>query len=418
MKKKNKPSVFKKVNAFLHLWLGLISGLVVLVVSVTGCLFSFQKEISELVSHHQQFIKPPSENAKTLSITQLQYLANNKLNGKASFITTYTDPGRAWEFMQYEAGDQNAFWILNTIKTYKSAFINPYTGEILGLKDYKKDFFVIVKYIHWSLLLNDKYGQAIVGYSTLIFVLLMISGLVLWWPKNLKKVNVDKSFKIKWTTSFKRLNYDLHNVLGFYALFIGIILGLTGMVWAMKWFETTVYVVANQSKTPPKFINSTSDSTQKALKNPLDIAFYTAKNSIPKVERMGLSPATGTKGVIYVSGYRGKETYYDYDQLQFDQYTGKLLNRRNFDDKNNGEKIIGMNYDIHVGAIWGLSGKILAFIISLICASLPVTGLIIWLGKKKKSKNKQQKVRRSLRHLKSFQQREVLLNPPDASASL
>ena len=89
-----------------------------------------------------------------------------------------------------------------------------------------------------------------------------------------KNLILTKVFKIRWTAKFKRLNYDLHNVLGFYALFIGIILGLTGMVFAMKWFEKTVYVVASQSVTPPKFVRSVSDSTQNAIKNPLDIAFY------------------------------------------------------------------------------------------------------------------------------------------------
>ncbi len=131
---------------------------------------------------------------------------------------------------------------------------------------------------------------------------------------------------------------------------------------------------------------------------------------MPEAKRFSLNPTAATKGVIYVSGYRDDETYYDFDQLQFDQYTGKLLNRQNYQDKNNGEKIIGMNYDIHVGAIWGLPGKILAFLASLVCASLPVTGLIIWLNKKKKAKKKPQKVRRSLQHLIDFKKRDASFN--------
>ncbi|MGI4751722.1 MAG: PepSY-associated TM helix domain-containing protein [Janthinobacterium lividum] len=406
---RNNKSIFKKVNAFLHLWLGLISGLVVFIVSITGCLFSFQKEITEFLNHDQQFVSAP-KNARTLSITKLQTIANQALKGNASFITTFSDPARSWEFMAYQPGNRNAFWHFNTIKSYKSAFINPYTGKVLAVKDYKQDFFVIVKYIHWSLLLNDQYGQPIVGYATLIFVILLISGLILWWPKNLKKFNLDKSFRIKWRSNFKRINYDLHNVLGFYTVFIALILALTGMVFAMKWFEKTVYVIASQSTTPPKFISATSDSTQKVLKNPLDLAFYTTKNSMPEAQRIGLSPAVGAKGIIYVSGYRDQETYYDYDQLQFDQYSGKLLNRQNYQEKNTGEKIIGMNYDIHVGAIWGLPGKILMFLVSLVCASLPITGLIIWLNKKKKSNSKSQKIRRSVQHQIDFKERDASFN--------
>jgi uncharacterized iron-regulated membrane protein len=54
-------------------------------------------------------------------------------------------------------------------------------------------------------------------------------------------------------------------------------------------------------------------------------------------------------------------------------------------------KMNNMNYDVHVGQILGLPGKTIAFLASLICASLPITGFIIWLGKRKKSKSKKVK---------------------------
>ena len=160
----------------------------VFIVALTGCLFSFQQEITEFKDHHLLFVKPPVANIKTKSITQLSQTANAVLKANASFITTFSAPNKSWEFMAYKAGDQKSFWFMGTVDCYKSVFINPYTGAILGVKDYTKDFFIIVKYIHWNLLLNDKYGQPIVGYSTFIFVLLMISGLILWWPKKSQKI--------------------------------------------------------------------------------------------------------------------------------------------------------------------------------------------------------------------------------------
>ncbi|MGN6343213.1 MAG: PepSY domain-containing protein [Ginsengibacter sp.] len=54
-----------------------------------------------------------------------------------------------------------------------------------------------------------------------------------------------------------------------------------------------------------------------------------------------------------------------------------------------------MNYDVHVGTVLGLAGKVLAFFASLIAASLPVTGFYIWCGKKHK------KVKRSNVTMKS-----------------
>jgi len=389
-KKAKKPvSKVRKVAGVLHLWLGLASGIVVFIVAVTGCIFVFQKEISELIYRKQFFVTAPVH-AKILPLNQMKSIAEQALHVPNVSVTTYSDPSRAWEFMYFKGGDPKALTFFGAVDSYKSAFINPYTGKVTGIIDYEKEFFVIVKYLHWSLLLNTPYGQPIVGYSTLIFVILLITGMVLWWPKNLKKANFNKSFKISWKAKFKRLNYDLHNVPGFYAMLITMVLALTGMVWAMSWFQTAVYVVASRSVTPPKQISFVSGSTTAALKNPIDIAFDVAKQQFPDARRISLYvPDRGApkSATISVNGYRGKEDYYDTDVLYLDQFTGKLLGRENFKDKNSGEKLIRMNYDIHVGVVLGLPGKILAFMGSFIAASLPVTGFMIWLGRKKKKKS-------------------------------
>lgn len=434
----------------IHLWLGLASGLVVLIVSITGCLFVFQKEISELIHKDIYFVKPasipasatasstasvqpaasasaptsaaaPSQSVApaTVPLSLLLQKAQNTLGAEkpVNFITTYRQPDRSWEFMAYQEND-SALTYFGVLRYYQSVFLNPYTGAVTGVRDYKYDFFSIVKYIHWSLLLNTDYGQPIVGWSTLIFVILLISGIVLWWPKKWTKAYKDRSFKIKWKASIKRVNYDLHNVPGFYTLFPALIIALTGMVFAFKWFSALVYVAASGTTTPPpqvevKSVRPAIDSTLSGLSadpsapaghtaetnsipgsltvafstttSPMDKAFIQARQQLPQARRLGVSPAVGADGVIYVYGYKGGETYYSFDALQFDQYSGKLLHRRNNSEKNRGERLVEMNYDIHVGAIAGLTGKIIAFIASLVCASLPITGFIIWWGKRRRA---------------------------------
>lgn len=379
---------FRKIIGQIHLWLGLITGLVVLIVSITGCLFVFQKEISDLIHQETFFVKPPSSTV-TLPYSTLLKKAEQAL-GKdhpVNFSTTYKDKEHAWEFMTYKAGDPKALTYFGSIDYYESVFINPYTGAVTGLHDYKYDFFNIVKFIHWSLLLNDTYGQNIVGYSTLIFVFMLVTGMIMWWPKKWSKTNINKSFKVKWKAGFKRVVYDLHNVSGFYVMLITLVLALTGMVFAFKWFQTTVYVVASGSTTPPE-VKQVKSKPAPAVLYPVDIAFNKAKVLLPASDRINVSPAAGAEGVIYIYGIQGKETYYHADALQFDQYSGKLLYRKNYEEQNAGEKLVGMNYDIHVGAILGLPGKIIAFIASLVAASLPVTGFMIWLNRKKKKKKK------------------------------
>jgi len=379
----------KKAIGKIHLWLGLASGLVVFIVGLTGAIYVFQREISTVAHRRTLYVTPPA-NTSTLPLSLLKQRAQTALgtDKPLNFIITYREPRNAWEFSAYKAGDEHALTYFGALDYYKIAYVNPYTGQVTGVIDYKYEFFNVVKYIHWSLLLNTNYGQPIVGYATMIFVLLLISGLVLWWPKNLNKANFDKSFKVKWGASFKRVNYDLHNVPGFYALLFTAIIAMSGMVWALDWFQKTVYVVASRSITPPRHPTFKSNvQTGDTGISALDKAFENARQTFTAAEqRIAISVPAGKEDVINIYGYRGKETYYDSDELQYDQYTGAKLNRLNFADKNAGEKLIGMNYDIHVGAILGLPGKILAFIASLIAASLPVTGTLIWIGRKKKKK--------------------------------
>tara|TARA_R110002153_G_C13303097_1_gene495833 strand:- start:893 stop:1258 length:366 start_codon:yes stop_codon:yes gene_type:complete len=83
-------------------------------------------------------------------------------------------------------------------------------------------------------------------------------------------------------------------------------------------------------------------------------------------------------------------TYWKMDYRYFDQNTlqelpvDHIYNR--FDEASFGDKVMRMNYDLHVGAIAGLPGKILAFFLSAIIASLPITGFMIWWGRKNKNK--------------------------------
>jgi len=376
----------KKLNAWLHLWLGLASGIVVFIVSITGCMFAFHKEISEVIHKDVLFVTPRSTPILPPSVLKEKAQAALGKDHPVTYMTMFREPNRSWEFMSYKPGDKNAITFFKSVEYYGSAFVDPYTGEVKAVHDYKKDFFIIVKYIHWSLLLNHPIGAHIVGWSTLIFVVLLITGLILWWPKKWNKKSREQSFKIKWSGKFKRVNYDLHNVLGFYSMLLALVLAFTGMVWAFKWFQATVYVIAARTTAAPERKTFQSDSLQLgASTNGLDVAYYHLLKEQPKATRFGASPAAPKADApIYMSAYFGKETYYDRDDYQFDKYTGKLLYHGTPKEKNAGERLIGMNYDIHVGAIGGLPGKILAFIISLICASLPVTGVLVWLNKGKK----------------------------------
>lgn len=384
MKKKHSRSLFRRIIGWLHLWLGLVSGIVVFILSITGCIYSFQEEISNVFYKNTFTIQP--QKTTTLPLSFLQEKAQDALGKKepVNFITTYRDSTRAWEFMAYKEND-TALTYFGSTEYYRSAFVNPYTGAVTGMRDYKYDFFNIIKYVHWSLLLSTQIGQPIVGWCTLVFVISLITGLILWWPRKWNKTTRRTSFTIKTKARFRRLNYDLHNILGFYSLLLALVLAFSGMVYSFGWFGNFVYVTANVSLAPPLIAKVQSVPVDSINNKPIDLAFNDANRQLPNAKRIGVTPADGKLGVIYIFGYNRKGVYYNSDDLQYDQYSGKLLHRKEYKQKKSGERIIEMNYDIHVGAIGGIAGKIFAFFISLICASLPVTGFLFWLNRKKKT---------------------------------
>src|SRR5690606_19744690 len=271
-KKSNNPSLLRKVNDWLHLWLGLASGIVVFIVSITGCLYAFESEIKDalepwrFVEAQEKAYVPPSQ----LLDTAMAYMPGVKPTG-----LTYSDRegAAAVGFGTMENGK----------RSFTAVFMNPYTGEFLQKQQSvggdEFDFFRFVIDGHRALWLPYEIGRPIVGIGTLIFLVLLITGLIMWWPKKWNRSNKDKSFKIKWSGSLKRVNYDLHNVLGFYSLVLALVLGITGLVWSFHWFEDGLYYLTSGGKEKPGHVHPHSDVSKASLAtsdsiSALDKAWY------------------------------------------------------------------------------------------------------------------------------------------------
>lgn len=397
---------FKAVILFLHRWLGLISGIVVFILGVTGCLFVFHHEISQWT--RGELLQVEAAEQQHLPIKQLQQKAVEALEVESlSYgITTYKDPNHSWSTMYYKGGAES-WTYFGMMEDYRTLYINQYNGEIKGIVNEKEDFFQIVKGIHWSLLLATPIGQPIVVWSTVIFLVLLVTGMVLWWPKRWNKRGRQKSFNIRWKGTWRRVNYDLHNVLGFYFLLITLILGLTGLYWAFPAAQKSMYFIATgeyQLPTPPtkKIVSDPSKPISDIP--PLKKAYNQAWKAYPAAYSVTLIAPTDSLSPIRAAVQMDGTTYYEDNILFFDQYTGRLLHKNTYASQNAGEKLLSMNYDIHVGAIAGMPGKIIAFLASLLSASLPVTGFIIWWDReqrKKKSRRRKASQKRNRRKKKS-----------------
>jgi len=363
---------FKKQVRFLHKWLGLISGLIVFIISITGCIFCFHDEIKDITRKEWRLVEP--ENKPFLLPSVLKEKAKEIApKNKASMISYY---GKNRSAIVYTYSDTENLYL----------YFNPYTGKYLKTENPKTDVFIIVEYIHLYLLLPDYIGKHIIGGATIIFILLLISGIIQWWPK--RRSDIKRSFSVKWSAKWRRVNYDWHNTSGFYISLIAVIIAITGLTFTYEWVGDGIYKTFNfggdkaaETKTP--VIDTTKFDINSLAA--VDQAFIETMKLQPKAEMCFVTFPQQKSDIISTGAYPHTLRYDHQSNYYFHPGDGKLMQSDPYDKKSLGLQVVEMNYGIHTGQILDLPGKIIAFIVSLIAAALPITGFVIWYGRNKKS---------------------------------
>jgi uncharacterized iron-regulated membrane protein len=365
---------FRKLIGQLHLWLGLASGLVVFIVSLTGCMYVFEEELRDVFHRKYYYADEIKENQHSLF--------------EISEAVKKAFPNEQITQIRFKA-DTDAAFLYHT-KSEKVISINPYTLKIQGVRDLEADFFNFILDIHLNLKMGE-IGEHIIKWNVLIFFVLCISGLILWLPKQRKFLK--QALTIKWKTkNWKRINWDLHSVFGFYGLFILLIVSLTGIFWVFDSAKTVVSKVTGYPITntkPPKVSKSDEPNTSLKIGKEFAVesAYYDAKKRYSGETQTFISyPAKPDQPIRVLFRYpysfvRKQNT------LFYDKNTGKLLREDLFKNYNAYDKVMRSNYDFHTGRIraLGIWSKILYFLASLLAASLPITGTLIWWGRRKKT---------------------------------
>ncbi len=377
--------MIKKIIAWLHLWLGLISGSIMFVVCLTACIWVFNEEIVAFGQPWKQIEKESKP-----------YLLPSVLQSKVEKIL----PGKKVRSITYKAGEASYVWLYKKELYNMTVYVNPYSGAVLEIEDYKEGEFHFFSFIlkgHRFLWLPWKIGRPIVNYATVIFILLLISGLILWWPKNKPAAKQRIWFRWKDSTQWKRKNYDLHNIMGFYAMIFLLAIALTGITFGLEWFSKSVYWTVSGGDSRPGWGNSISDTLQKdsgryTRQEGVDLTWQRILSKHPSSDRysIGFPDVEKASAAIDIFVYPKVFDGFQYDSYSFDQYTLKEISKKHrgkHDQAGPAEKLERMYYGIHVGSILGLTGKVIAFLGAFIGASLPVTGFCIWWGRRKKTKN-------------------------------
>lgn len=396
---RSKKSTFRKVSEWLHLWLGLASGIIVFVVCFTGSIWVWRYEVFYFTEKYQR-----------VEEKQQAFLPPSVLSNRAkAYLISKGDTGAVLGNITYGKGNSTNLIFELPKEKYASIFINPYTGQVLKDKregSAAENFFIFVRAGHRFLWLPKKIGSPVVGSGCIIFLITLITGLIWWFPKKWTQKTREKSFKIKWDAKWKRLNIDLHNVLGFYALIFVLMLTITGITFSFHWFADGVYKTLTW-KTHERLKERGPMSDTMLLVKPVinskeDVIWDDITHKQPNYSRIMINIPEKPKQTYRVTTFFGDGTLlYNSAQNYYDQFTLKPSKWVTQDDKRYqelslGEKIYRMNFDIHTGQILGLPTKILAFIACIIGASLPVTGTIIWYNRKWGKKKPARKLKREL----------------------
>lgn len=369
---------FKKTVRKIHLWLGLSSGIIVFIIAITGCLYAFQEEIQNITEEYR-FVE--KQDNPFLLPSQLEAIAKKALPGKSLHAIKYNETHKAAEaiFYHYEP------------TYYYTVYINPYNGKVLQVANMNEGFFRFILDGHFYLWLPNEIGQTVVACATLIFLFIIITGFILWLPNKLKGARKRFWFQWKKGMKWKRKNYDLHNITGFYVLSIASIFAVTGLVWGFPWFAFCYYTAIGGEKSliyedPVSVKNKTINLD--SIAKPLDKAWAMMQKEYPEAKSIEIHPPESDSTSIAANANPESGTYWKIDYRYFDQYSLKEKKVTNiygrFPEAKAADKLMRMNYDLHTGAVLGLPGKIFAFLISLLIASLPVTGFMIWWGRRNK----------------------------------
>ena len=369
---------FRKVCVKLHLWLGLLSGIVVVIVCITGCLYVFKDEITD-ATQPWRFVTPQQK--EQLPPSRILAIADSVTGGSTPTAVTYGEASDAVFVDHYDP---------ETGMT--TVFVNPYSGQVLKTVVKHRtdfDFFSFVLQGHRTLWLPREVGSPIVGYNVLVFLTTLVTGIILWWPKRWTRKALVQKFTIKRPFTFPRLNFAFHNVLGVYATLLLVVLCFTGLIFSLSWFSRAVYSVTSGGKELKPYVLPLSDTLQVAnrVALPLDRLYTRLLKEEPAAKTFYFALPTQADGVYRVSVVHKRGSYYRTDNLFFDRYTltplkGSGPYAGKYTEASAADKFRRMNLEIHDGRIGGLPGKILLFLASLVGASLPVTGFLIWFRKR------------------------------------
>lgn len=366
----------KKIFRKIHLWLSVPFGLVITLICFSGAMLVFEDEVNEWSRRDLYYVKTVEESPLPMDKLLEKVAATLPDSVSVTGVSISSDSGRAYQ-------------VSLSKPRRASLYVDQYTGEMKG-KSERSGFFMFMFRMHRWLLdsMNPGnegifWGKMIVGVSTLLLVFILISGIVIWWPRTRKALK--NSLKITATKGWRRFWYDLHVAGGIYALIFLLAMALTGLTWSFPWYRTAFYKVfgVEVQQRAAQGHEQKSDAQKRdtklvAHREKKPFAYWQEvydklRRQNPGYKQISISSGTASVSFNRFGNQRASDRY------SFHTDNGEFTETSLYQHQDKSGKIHGWIYSVHVGSWGGMFTRILAFIAALIGAALPLTGYYLWI---------------------------------------
>ena len=340
----------------IHLAIGIAAGLFVALLGATGSILAFEPELDRWLHRDISYVKP---GGRPLSLVEIGNAISYKYPGEG--IVAYLPSAEPDSPTQ-------------VILSRGIVSVNQYTGEILGVRTRGRSFFGTIRALHGRLAAGDV-GHAVVKWACSLTLVLLISGLYLWWP--VKRIRIGGRW---WSARFW---YDLHSCIGFFSLLPMLLLAGTGTLLGFEDQASWLLDKVTASRT--------TDKGQAILtaKSGADGAFITPDQAvaIASAELPGAMPdriQMPQYGGFYVIGleYRKNRISGERNSISLDPRSGRIVAARLASGLTFRERFMAVDSAIHTAEIWGMPSRIVAAIASILLPLQAISGLFIWLRRK------------------------------------
>lgn len=369
--------MFKKIWFQIHWFIGITAGTILIAIGITGAILSFREEILDWINPGITHVAPRQE--PVLTPQQLaERVRAAAPHERITSITVWTEAGAAAKV---------GFAPPKGVRRGESRYVDPYSGALMPPLA-GNEFFEFSERLHRWLLLPVEAGKIVAGILALCLLTLALSGLYLRWPR--RALDWRAWFKLDFGMRGRSFLWNLHSVIGTWALVMYVIFTTTGLYWAFDWFKQGVNALAGETVSarpaPPK---KTKIPAAEEASGPIDLNL-----SWEVFLREAGNYTTATLRIPDKAGPPVQINYLTPDasherarnRISVQPLSGKLTQNERFADKSTGGKFIGAIYPLHMGTYFGLPGRIVMLLASLMLPLFAITGWMLYLDRRKQKR--------------------------------